>query len=1439
MSQKKYIGLDIGSVSVKAVLINERKEILEHHYVRSHGQPVEIFLLVLKDIFNRTHIDDVDGIAITGSGGKFVSELMNIAFVNEVVAHSKATTTLYPEVRTIIEIGGEDSKLMLVEYDAATRQAKVSDFSMNTMCAAGTGSFLDQQATRLDIAIEKEFGTLALKSKNPPRIAGRCSVFAKTDMIHLQQEGTPVHDIVAGLCYAMARNFKSNIGKGKEFSKPIVFQGGVAANIGMVKAFEDVLELKPGELIIPKYFNVMGAIGSVFAIMDKEIQSPFRGLKEVEEYLRSRTAKPSNLEPLQADNYKIVDGVHSISGDQKIEAYVGVDVGSISTNIVVIDKQKNILARRYLMTAGRPLEAVKQGLYEVGLEIGDKVIVCGSGTTGSGRYLTADFIGADIAKNEITAHATAAANVNKNVDTIFEIGGQDSKFIRLENGAIVDFAMNKVCAAGTGSFLEEQAEKLSVSIKGEFSKKALSSCCPSHLGERCTVFMESDLNHHQQRGTSKDDLLAGLSYSVVLNFINRVVEDRKIGNTIFFQGGVAANRGVKAAFEKVTGKKVIVPPHHDIMGAIGSAIIALEERTWEKPKFKGFDLRHKKYELSSFVCKDCSNICEIRQVNIEGENPLYYGSRCGKFDDERSLKKGKHLPRLFRERKDALQNTYKKNKPDKPTGKKIGIPQVSTFHDLYPMWKAFFIELGFDVVISSDTNKDIIYNGVEVITAETCFPIKVAHGHVMDMLERDIDYLFLPSVINLTHASSDFTHSYACPYVQCIPYLVRSAIDFKEKKFTVLSPVIHFEYGTEHVNRTLRQVAKSLGKRGSDVEAAIAAAHDALRTFNETLVKRGQEVLEKLGEDEKAFVLVSRSYNGCDTGMNLGLPEKLRDLGILTIPLDFLALNLEEVAQDYPNMYWKTGQRFLAAAKRIARDKRLYPLYITNFGCGPDSFITKFFTRELAGKPCLTIEIDEHSSDVGAITRCEAFIDSLKNVKPVNDGRKAREELPLRNVTGKKKRTIYIPYMCDHGRMIASAMKANGVQAEALPMADNQSIDIGRKFTSGKECYPSILTTGDIVKKAMSPAFDPEASSFLMATASGPCRFGQYNKFHRMVLDELGFPDVPIYTMDQGENYGEDTTSLGTHFRKLAWNGIMFVDLLQKLQRETRPYEINKGEADTVYEEYMKKAEVGLEKNQSLVEIAKGARDAFAGIRIDRSKPRPLIGIIGETYVRCNEFANNFLARNIERLGGEAFIPPFAEWINYIAYCRRESCLFEKDYKGFFGEFISDIVQRYDAFRLTNVFKGRIRHFLKDASIRELIKKGKPYIDDSYKGDPVLSIGKAIEYAEEGFDGIINVIPFHCMPGTVVNGVLEKFQKDYSGVPCLKLSFDGQEQTNEETRLEAFMHQAYQRMESRLNARAYGTTRHRGGVSSSVPGHAHSGGKGWRDEHAKKEVFSE
>ncbi|MDR4497654.1 MAG: acyl-CoA dehydratase activase [Candidatus Scalindua sp.] len=1400
--QKKYLGLDIGSVSVKAVVVNDKKDVIENHYVRSHGQPIETALIVLKDILNRIPVEDINGVAVTGSGGKLLAGIMGISFINEVVAQSTATSVLHPEVKTIIEIGGEDSKLITLERDESSGDLKVSDFAMNTMCAAGTGSFLDQQSTRIGVSIEEEFGKLALKSKNPPRIAGRCSVFAKSDMIHLQQVGTEIHDIVSGLCYALTRNFKSNIGKGKEFAKPIAFQGGVAANEGIIKAFEDILELDEGELIIPKYFNTMGAIGCAITLMEKGINSRLRGFYEIEAYLKNRKGKETNLKKLTCNNYEININSHILDPKSKVDVYVGVDVGSISTNVVVIDKERNVLARRYLMTAGKPLEAVKQGLFEVGEEVQDKVVVKGVGVTGSGRYLTGEFIGSDIVKNEITAHATAAAAVDKNVDTIFEIGGQDSKYISLENGAIVDFTMNKVCAAGTGSFLEEQSEKLDVSIKQEFGKRALNSCCPSHLGERCTVFMESDLNHHQQLGVPKDDLLAGLSYSIVLNYINRVVEKRKIGHTIFLQGGVAANRGVKAAFEKITGREIIVPPHHDVMGAIGSAIISMEEQTWDRSRFKGFDLRKRVYETSSFVCKDCSNICEIRKVVIKGESPLHYGSRCGKYDDEKKSKSGKILPRLFNERKKLLYAPYTSNKnpigktvkTKKPIGR-IGIPQASTFFELFPMWKAFFTELEFEIVLSRNTNREVINKGLEHVNAETCFPIKVSHGHVVDMLDKDIDYLFLPSVINMTHASSRVTHSYACPYVQCLPYIIRSAIDLDSSKFKVLQPIIHFEYGESFLDKNLRQIARDVGCKGKRVEYAIQKAKETQKSFYDQLETRGKDILDKLGEDDFALVIISRPYNGCDSGVNLDLPEKLRDLGVLAIPMDFLTLDLEDISKDYPNMYWKYGQKILAAARVIARDKRLYALYITNFGCGPDSFISKFFPKEVGGKPFLMIDIDEHSADAGIMTRCEAFLDSLKNARTKEFKREKERKYKF---SKNKKKTIFIPYMNDSGRLAAAAMRANGVDAEALPMPDKLSLEIGRKYTSGKECYPAILTTGDIVKKAQSPDFDPDGSVFFMATASGPCRFGQYNHLHRMVLDDIGLPHVPIFTMDQRDDYMEDTSKLGSSFRKLTWDGFVLVDFMQKLLLETRPYELHKGESDTVYKQYLRRAEHAIEHGYDLLQVAKDAAEALSKVAVDRNVPKPLIGLIGENYVRINEFANNFIERKIEELGGKVVNTPFSEWIDYIAYVRKEDCKREKDFNGFAIELITEVVQKYKAFKMSRPFRKSSVKLFKESSIKKLISKGRSYIHDSYKGDPVLSMGRAVELIEAGFDGIVHVAPFHCMPGTAVSAVLEKFQRDYHGIPCLKLTFDGQEESNSETRIEAFMHQAAQKMAGRL-----------------------------------------
>jgi len=1399
------LGIDIGSVTAKVVVLDKADNVVESRYVRTRGQPVETILAILEDVLRKYPSDKVKSAAATGTGGQLIADLLGIPFVNEITAQAAGTSRFYPEVQTILEIGGEDSKLIVLEKESAEALPKVSDFALNGVCAAGTGSFLDQQASRMGIPIE-EFGDVAMKSEHPPRVAGRCSVFAKSDMIHLQQVGTPVHDIVAGLCFAMIRNYKGQVIRGRDLGKPISFQGGVAANRGIRRALLEVLELDETDLIVPEHFAVLGAAGA--AISSRENSLPGDTIQRIRDYIARREYKFVTLSPLTGDEYPIEIEPVKIDTDKPVEAYVGVDIGSISTNVVVIDRANNVLARRYLMTASQPIEAVKRGLREVGEELKGKVVIKGAGSTGSGRYMTGEFFGADVIHNEITSHARAAAFVCPEADTIFEIGGQDAKYISLQNGTIVDFTMNKVCAAGTGSFLEEQAEKLGISIEEEFGELGMAAEHPLDLGERCTVFMESQQNYYKQRGAGKKDLVAGLAYSVVKNYLTKVVEDRKIGDHILFQGGTAFNRAVKAAFENVLGKPVTVPPHHDILGAIGVAMLAREEidAAGRETRFRGFDLARRNYELSSFECQSCSNRCEIHKVVFEGEKPLFYGSRCGKWDspEQKEKRQSSKIPRLFEERAKALINTYPKDEPDNPNGRTVGIPRVLFFHELYPLWKAFFTELGFRVVLSDPTNRHIIRQGVENIVEEPCLPIKLAHGHVLNLLEKEPDLIFLPVQCTMEKLSDDFHKSWNCPLTQALPFVLRSSTRVREalttpegKRSQILQPVIHPDRGRDWLKRILRKAAKDVGITSKDrIDEAIAEGFRSLDAFNDWQQQRGREILAQLKHDEKAIVVIGRAYNTYDEAMTLNIPEKLRDMDVLAIPIDFLPLKsvAGEVGKSHPNMYWKAGQKILCAGRIIACDPRLFGLYVTNFACGPDSYMLKFFTKETEGKPFLTIEIDEHSADAGIITRCEAFIDTIRNANT----RGTSKYIPLVSISSNhtERRLVYIPYMIDHGYILAAAMRRCGVDAEPLPESDELTLEIGRRYTTGKECYPSIITTGDIVKKTMAPDFDPERAGFFMPAASGPCRFGQYNRLHRLILDELGLQQVPILVFDQTGGYHKDMASLGRGFRLHAWRAITILDSMQKLVLEKRAYEVNTGETDAVYKEWLDKLIKTTGQDSSVLkEFSRRVNEAFAAIKIDTSLRKPRVGIVGEIFVRSNHFANDMLIRKLEAIGAQVGVPPLEEWLDYIDHQRkrRNRLHLEGGWRDWARQKLTEIVQESVAEPLRKEFDGSIKLFTRELPTQGILDRGHKYLTPAVEGEAILSMGRVVEYAEHGFDGIVNIIPFGCMPGTIVSLLLHQFRQDY-GLPVLNVVVEGTKDPGESIRFEAFIQQAREHM---------------------------------------------
>ncbi|MFO7914074.1 MAG: acyl-CoA dehydratase activase-related protein, partial [Candidatus Krumholzibacteriales bacterium] len=667
----------------------------------------------------------------------------------------------------------------------------------------------------------------------------------------------------------------------------------------------------------------------------------------------------------------------------------------VSTNLALIDEEGTVIKDVYLRTRARPIEVVSEGLDEIRRDVGEYVDIRGVGTTGSGRELIGILIGADIIKDEITAHKSGASFIGdlllgRSVDTIFEIGGQDSKFISIDDGVVVDFTMNEACAAGTGSFLEEQAEKLDIQIKDEFARRAFQSESPLKMGERCTVYMEQDVTTYMKRGAGKNDIIAGLAYSVVQNYLNRVVRGRKIGDTIFFQGGTAYNDSVAAAFSEVLGRDIIVPPYNGVMGAIGAALLAREKvlALDKETEFRGYDISSIDYSLREFECRGCTNYCSIQEFTVEGEK-TYWGDKCSdRYRKRAKVARKAAIPDMIsiykelldrdpveqvRERAGMDIDTSWEGNGDAP---RAGLPRSMYYYDRGQFWTAYLRGLGFEVVKSTETTKKISQTGMELVVAEPCFPIQIAHGHAAALLEEDTDFIFMPNVLN-SETDAPEVNSYVCPWGSTLPYVLQNNPLFSDRRDIIASPSIHFREGMDFVEKQLWGFAGPFGISRKRHRQAVAAAYSAHSLFEEDLLEAGREALEILSDqNETGIVLVGRPYNIMDSEANIGVPAKLRDYyGINVIPYFFLPLEGIEISDVTDNMFWNYGRKIIQANRFVDGRDNLHLIYITNFKCGPDSYI-KSFLEMSAKRPFLTLQFDSHGNDAGIMTRCEAYLDS-------------------------------------------------------------------------------------------------------------------------------------------------------------------------------------------------------------------------------------------------------------------------------------------------------------------------------------------------------------------------------------------------------------------------------------------------------------------------------
>jgi len=1009
------IGIDIGSVSVKVAVVGDKSDrelletiasrsinffslengdsspllngspILVSDYTRIKGMPVQSTYRLLEELYGYIPEDSIGSMRVTGTGGHLISQILDVPYENDFKAVAHGVGILHPDVQTIFEMGGENSKYLSIEVDEDDRIIGIQDYDKNGECAAGTGSFMDQQATRLECEIE-EVGDIVMGAGKAANIAGRCSVFAKSDMIHAQQEGIQTPEILKGLCDAVVRNFKGSIVKSRKIAPKVTFIGGVAANKGVVQAMRSLFGLNDEEFFVSGYYAWMSAIGAALLSERTDEKKKPENIAILETYSESKEQDFPTLGVLGMGKVTLLrDRVKPYSfddGNGPVNAYLGIDVGSVSTNIVAIDDGGDVIMEIYVQTAGDPIGVVTNNLKKMGDKIGDRITVKGVGTTGSGRELAGVLMGADTVSDEITAHKTGATHIAnkfgvKHPDTIFEIGGQDAKYISIQDDVVVDFTMNEACAAGTGSFLVEQAEKLGLDIK-EFAKPALGAENPIRLGERCTVFMEKDLNPYLQKGAKVDDLLAGLANSIATNYLNRVVRGRHVGDSIFFQGGTAYNDSVVAAFATILDQEIVVPPHNGVIGAIGVALLAKEKMAAFENKettFNGYDLDKVDYSIESKTCPGCSNQCDLQIVTV-GDERTYWGDKCSDRYRKRSkTDKEPVIPDLVAFRNELFSGYYKeKERGDKI---RIGIPRAMYTYDRLPFWNTFLSELGFDVVVSDKSSKKVINYGTDGIVAEPCFPIKLEHGHVGDLLDKDVDYIFIPNMLNSETEFMD-VNSHMCPWGQTMTFIVGHSPIMEGHEDKLLQPTVHFRDGQEAVTDELQDFARKFKMGKNQVADAVNKAYKVQAEFEGKLLEAGQQAIRSLEEaGELGIVIVGRSYNMYDSGVNLGIPRKLRAYyGVNVIPMDFLPLRGVDISDINKNMYWDYGKKILQAAKVVAEHPNLHIIYITNFKCGPDSYIKHFVRQASDGKPFLTLQFDGHSNDAGFMTRCEAYLDS-------------------------------------------------------------------------------------------------------------------------------------------------------------------------------------------------------------------------------------------------------------------------------------------------------------------------------------------------------------------------------------------------------------------------------------------------------------------------------
>ncbi|MGD8763430.1 MAG: acyl-CoA dehydratase activase [Desulfobacteraceae bacterium] len=1382
-SHPHILGIDIGSVSIAVVEITSHKQIVQSAYEFHRGDTAA----KLKKILTGFNLKTIGGIAATASTPDIVN--VNRQFDNRLSVIASALH-FHDNVGSILLVGGE--KFGLIRFD---KIGNYLNFRSNTPCAAGTGSFLEQQANRLNLSGITELSRLAFNNKGAiPKIATRCAVFAKTDLAHAQQEGYSLSEICDGLCFGLARNIVDTLFRGDNFNTPVIFTGGVSLNRAVVQHIESLI----GKKVIARDTLFYGAIGAALNLLDEFSSLKPIQLQSTDEILISKKARRYCFHAplaLNLSDYPNFDGIESykftancslaefpvevdiyedLQPSGRHEAFLGIDIGSTSTKAVLIDTGQCVLAGLYTRTAGRPIQAV-QGIFaaidEMIRKKGIRLTIIGAGTTGSGRKLIGKIIGADMVIDEITTHARAATDIHPQVDTIIEIGGQDSKFTTLQNGRVTFSIMNNVCAAGTGSFIEEQAQKLGCSLseytmRTEHQKSPVSS-------DRCTVFMERDLNHYLSQGYTVSEVLAAVLHSVCENYLTKVADENSIGDVISFQGATAKNKALVAAFEQRLGRPIIVSRYCHLTGALGTALM-LSEQDIPQTAFRGLDLYQKQIPLNSETCDLCTNHCKLTVADVDSER-VAYGFLCGRdYDHKKYVNNNRTGFDLLKDRQKVFAckagNHFKE-------AFSIGIPGALHLLEDLPFWKYFFDALGIKTV-TSEGYQEAIEHGKHIAGAEFCAPLTALHGHIKHLMHQ-ADYIFLPYYFEKKSKQKESRRQY-CYYTQYSSCLA-SAIWGAEQKRRFLMPVVHYLYSNFHTKAQLYKMLKAISKNHISF-FEVSAAYDRAREFMNACLSGWKKIYKKHTHQSTDLhvVLLGRPYTVLTGAMNKGIPNLFAALGIKPFFQDMLSYSnpdTKKIAPLLKQLHWHFATQILESAEVVAKLPGGYPVLMTAFKCSPDSFVIDYFKKIMKAhnKPYLILQLDEHDSKVGYETRVEAAIRSFQNHHSSRQTTRPATYSSIRSMSKTKDlldKTLVLPnwdpITCN---LIAANLKRAGIDARPLDETPS-SIRKSLRYNTG-QCLPLNIIAQEFIDYMHTHHLNPAKTTLWMAAGEIACNIKLYPHHIKRILNSYG------NGMEKASVYvgGVSMADISMRLPVNNYFAYMFGGMIRKVGCKIRPYERHKGDTDRVIAKSVDILTDAFLGNRSKEDVVAEVVSNFEDIEIVRHssfRPRPKVAIFGDLYARDNPVFNQGLIHFIEENGGEVITTPYSDYLKMISRPYVRKWLIEGHYLSAFSS---------QALLSTLKWKEIIyyRYF------ERILKEPMPEYDESVE-DILSQYDVRIENTGESMDNLLKIYyikkhypdvslfvqasPAFCCPALVTEAMTREIEQN-TGTPVVSITYDG------------------------------------------------------------------